>query len=145
MEVAPEEQGVPAPYQAPQARVPVLGRKVPIISGCENQQKLKLNRTEGSLSPRQFLLKSLHKELLGLTLSEPWLWEVSSKGTRDTQGGTKLSGIRERSGGSFIPDGSPGKGYCFFDEPSPYRACRWVPYLTLHQSGYHFCPALVIP
>ena len=34
------EQGVPDPYHAPQPRVPVPGRLVPITSGCKNQQGL---------------------------------------------------------------------------------------------------------
>ena len=35
-EVPSEEQGVPAPHQAPHLRVPVPGREVPITSGSEN-------------------------------------------------------------------------------------------------------------
>ena len=37
-EIPPEEQGVPFSLQAPQPRYPVLGREVPITSGCENKQ-----------------------------------------------------------------------------------------------------------
>lgn len=33
--VPPEEQGVPSLYQAPQPRVPMSGREIPMISGCE--------------------------------------------------------------------------------------------------------------
>ena len=50
-EVTPEEQGVPAPHQVPQARVPMMGREVPINSCCENQWGLRLSETEGFWSP----------------------------------------------------------------------------------------------
>ena len=42
----PEEQGVPVSNQVHQPRVPVLGRKVPITSGCENHGGLRLKETE---------------------------------------------------------------------------------------------------
>ena len=38
------EEGVPAPHQGPQPRVPVLGSQVPTTSGCENHWGLSQQR-----------------------------------------------------------------------------------------------------
>ena len=37
VKVTPEDRGVPALHRAPQSKVPVLEREVPILSGCGNQ------------------------------------------------------------------------------------------------------------
>ena len=63
-EVTPKRQGVPVPCLAPKHRVPVPGRGVPITSGCKNQQRLWLKETNDLGSPRQFLLKGLHTDIL---------------------------------------------------------------------------------
>ena len=54
-------------------------------------------------SPRLFLLKGLHMDLLGFTPSELQHQGSSLKGTSGRQGGTEVSGIRVRAGGSFFP------------------------------------------
>ena len=59
MEFPLKEHRIPAQHQAPKPRVPVLGREVPITSGCENQWELRLSEMEGCWSCRQFLLKGL--------------------------------------------------------------------------------------
>lgn len=46
------EQEIPVPSQAPQPRVPVPGREVPMTSGCENQQRLWLRETESCRNSR---------------------------------------------------------------------------------------------
>ena len=69
-------------------------------------------------SLRQFLLKGMHTDLLGLTPSE--LCHSDSqcrgsrlKGIRNIQGGTEPSRIRVRAVcGSILPDKSTGRGYC---------------------------------
>ena len=78
----------------------VLGRKVSITSGCRNQQGLKVREMEGFWSPRPFLLKGLHTDLLGLTPSEFQCWGSSLKGTRGIWRETELSGIKARAGGA---------------------------------------------
>lgn len=143
----PRSKGSQPPQQAPKPRVPVLEREVPIASGCKNQQGLWLRETEGCWSPRQFILKVLHMDLLRLTSSELQHWDSSLKGTRDIQGGNELSGIRVRAEGrgSFLPDKCDGRGHCSFDECSPQRASKWVLHLSLYQAISYSCPALVIP
>ena len=49
----------PSPTPGIQPRNTALERESPITSGCKNQWGLRLSETEGSLSPRRFLLKSL--------------------------------------------------------------------------------------
>ena len=82
-EFPPKEQGIPDPHQAPQPRVPVPGREVPMTSGCKTQQESRLRDMEDFWSPRKFLLKGLHTDLLGLAPSELQQWGSSLKGTRD--------------------------------------------------------------
>ena len=54
------EEGVPAPHQGPQLRVPVLGSQVPTTSGCENHWGL---IGGGSCqSPKQFLSGNLYMD-----------------------------------------------------------------------------------
>ena len=46
-----KERGVPDPHQNPKPRVPVLGREVPLTSGCKRQpekKKVKLSKTKAS-------------------------------------------------------------------------------------------------
>ena len=62
-EVPPGEQG------APQPRVPEPGRQVSITSRYKNQQGLWLSETGNFQSPKQFLLKGLHKHLLAVSSS----------------------------------------------------------------------------
>ena len=85
MEVPHEEQGVPVPYQHPQPRIPVPGREGPVISVCKNQQRLRLRMMEVFWSPRKFLLKSPHTDLLRLTFSELQCWGSSLKSTRNRE------------------------------------------------------------
>ena len=66
-----QEQGVPAPHQDPQPRVPVPGREVPTTSGWGKKKKKKRwSRERNFWSPKQFLLKNPHTDLLRLTPSE---------------------------------------------------------------------------
>ena len=51
-EVAPEERGAQDVRQAPQPRVSVPEREIPITSGCKNQWGLRLSDNEGYWSPR---------------------------------------------------------------------------------------------
>ena len=95
--VSPWGTRVPSPTPDPQPRVPVLKGDVHITSRCKNQWRLWLSETKSFCSPRPFLLKGLHR--LGLTASELQCWGSSLKRTRDTWGGTGLSGIRRRAGG----------------------------------------------
>ena len=83
VEIPPEQRQFPAPHQALHPRVLVLGREVPITSGCKNQQGLRLGDTEAFWGTRQFLLKDLCTDLYRLTSSEIQHWDSSSKGTRD--------------------------------------------------------------
>lgn len=53
-----EEQSVPPAHQAPQSRVPVPGREVPIPSGWENQWRLWVSEMEGCCSPIHHSLKA---------------------------------------------------------------------------------------
>lgn len=55
----------PSPHQAPQARVPVTGREVPLTSGCENQLRLWLRRER--LQSQVLLLKGLNAQTYLLT------------------------------------------------------------------------------
>ena len=134
----PEEQGVLASHQP---RVPVLGREVPIMSGCENQRKLWLSETKGMWSPR--------RSSLGPALTD-WRFELqspgSSKGTRDVREGTEFSGFRERAGRATFSN-LEGLAEAIVPLLSPPPAepgdkCRiWVSIhlvITVH-------PALVIP
>lgn len=79
-------------------------REVPITYGSENQQRLWLSET-GRLHSQVLLLKSPHMDLLTdeLTYCELQQWDSSSKGARDTCGGTELSGLKARAAGQFSP------------------------------------------
>ena len=134
VKVLAEEQGVPDPQQAPQPKVLVPGRVVPITSCRKNQQGLCLSETEGCWSSREFLLKVPCTDLPGLTPFELQLWGSSSKGMRDLW---EVQCQGKSWGESFLPDRSSGRGHCSFDEPCPHRAGRWVPYLSLHLPGSH--------
>ena len=90
----PEEPGVPVPHQVPHPRAPVLGREVPITSGCKNQRGLWLSEMEGNCIPSQFLTKGPHMDLLRLTPSELQHGGSSSKGMLDIWGRSKLSAMR---------------------------------------------------
>ena len=63
VEIPLEEKGVPDLHQAPQLRYLVLGREVPITSGCENHWRLWLEM-ENCWSPG-VLLKGLTCGLTG--------------------------------------------------------------------------------
>ena len=62
------EQGVPAPYQAPQPRAPVPGREVPTTFSCKTQQGL--SQWKKLLESQAVPLKEPHTDLLRLTSSE---------------------------------------------------------------------------
>lgn len=64
--VPPEEQGIPAPHQAPQARVPVPGSEVFTNFGCENQQRRWLSEMRVAGVPGVSLKGPVH----GLTCQE---------------------------------------------------------------------------
>nr|KAF6425249.1 hypothetical protein HJG59_009292 [Molossus molossus] len=83
-------EGVPISQQAPQLRVPVPGREVPITSGWKNQQELKLRMLEPQAVPHKGPM-----DLPRLTPSGLQLRGGSLKGTRDILGKTKLFGIGE--------------------------------------------------
>ena len=127
------EQGVPAPHQAPQPRVPVPEREVPTTSDCKNQWGL--SQWKKLPEPQAFPLKRTHTgtHLLRLTPSELQHWGSSLKGTSGVQGETEVSGIRVS------------RGYYSFSKPCPHRASKLVPYLTLHQPGYHCLTCLGDP
>ena len=61
--VSPEEQGVLDPHQNSQPRVPVPGKEVPIISGCENQWGLLMSEA-WLLESQAFVLKGPHMDLI---------------------------------------------------------------------------------
>ena len=134
-ELPPEEWGVSTPHQT-YPRVLMLGREVPITSGCENQCELRLKEMVGFWDPRQFLLKGPCMNLLRLTSSELQCWGSRLKGTRDIRG--KLNYLIwgwGLWGGSFLPERSAGRGHYSFAEPPPNRASSRMPYLRLHQPG----------
>ena len=95
---------------------------------------------KGFWNSKQSVLKGPCTNLLGLTPFELQRCGISLKGTRDIWGETELSGIRARAGGSFLPDRSANRGLYSFDEPSPNRARRWAPHLSLHQPSSHYLP-----
>ena len=68
-EIASEEPGVPTPHQAPQARLPVLGREVPKTSGFKSQWELWLSKTKGFWAPR-YSSSKICMDLFGLPCSE---------------------------------------------------------------------------
>ena len=126
MAVPPEKQGVAAPYQATQPRVLVPGKQVPTTPGCKNQQGLWLSEVEGFWSPKQFLLKDLSTNLLGLTPSERQSSDSSLKGTRDTWGRSELSGfgVRAGLGSSFLQTKMLAEAIVPFLRPHPTVPAR---------------------
>ena len=61
-------------------------------------------------------------DLPRLTPSELQHWDSSLKSTDGIWGGTKVSGIRVRSGGQLSQMRKVGRGHGSFSEPSPKRA-----------------------
>ena len=55
---------------------------------------------ENCWNVRQFLLKGPNRDLVGFTLSKLQCVDSRLKVIRDIQGGTELSGIRVRAGGT---------------------------------------------
>ena len=86
-------------------------------------------------------IKGPTHRLTELTPSELHHRSSRLKGTRDIWGGTEVSGIRPRAGGSFLPDKSAGRGHCSFSGPSPNTAGRWALYMRLHHPGSHCLPS----
>ena len=125
-EVPPKGRGVPGPHQVPQPKVLVQGRAAPIASGCKNQQGLWLSEVEGFWSPKQFLLKDLSTNLLGLTPSERQSSDSSLKGTRDTWGRSELSGfgVRAGLGSSFLQTKMLAEAIVPFLRPHPTVPAR---------------------
>ena len=78
-----------------------------------------LNEMEEDWSPKQFLLKGLHTNLLELTLPEVHLWDSSLKGARDIQelGDAVVWHQDESWRGRFLR--SVVRGHCSFAEPLP--------------------------
>ena len=125
-EIHPEERWVPTQHQAPHLRFLEPGREVPITSGCKNQQGLWLSEVEGFWSPKQFLLKDLSTNLLGLTPSERQSSDSSLKGTRDTWGRSELSGfgVRAGLGSSFLQTKMLAEAIVPFLRPHPTVLAR---------------------
>ena len=114
------DQGIPAPQQASQHRVPVPRRQVPTTSSCKNQQGL--SWWKKLLEPQAVPLKEhTQAHLLRFTLSELQHQGSSLKGTSGIQGETEVSGIKAS------------RGHCPFSKFSLHGAGRWMPYLRLHQ------------
>ena len=132
------EQGVPAPHQNPQPRVPVTGRQVLITSGCKKQQGLSQTSREKLLESQAVPLKELTQtHLLRLIPCELQYQGSSLKVTSGIQRETKVSDIKVRAGGQlFLPTKGQQK-HCPFLNPSPTepQSDRWVPYLRLYQPG----------
>lgn len=132
------ERGIPAPQQAPQPRVPVLGREVPIIYGWENQGGLWLSETRAA-RVSGISLKGPHMNLIywGLTHSELQCWGRSCKAAKDIRdelnclpSGPGLEGqhlLRQKWWQVIVLLLSP--------PPDPACMCRWPPCLILHQPG----------
>ena len=124
------EQGVPASHQDPQPWVPVPETEVPIISGCENQQRLWVSEKYGFSSPRHScLLKGLH----GLTHWQThslWAPAVGQQFKR-YQGHTGRNWSIWLQGKIWKRKLSPRQkcwqGHCSFAEPSPCKH-RLAPY-----------------
>ena len=76
--------------------------------------------------------------LLRLTPSKLQRWGSSSKSTRNILGRTELSGIGVRTAGSAFSQTEVLAEA--FDEPSPHRAGKQVPHLSLYQPGSHCSP-----
>ena len=106
---------------------------------------MKLNETEGFWSPSRLLWKCPCMDLLGLTSSRLQHWNSSSKDIRDIQGGSEVSGIRERAGGVAFSQTevlAEAKVLCW-TLPTK-RASRWC-YIWVSISLAHtICPTLVI-
>ena len=127
------------PHTGPRSRVPVSGRRVCINTGCKNQWGLRLEE-RNCWNPKRFLLKSpWTAHCLNSNVWSPVLGKQIKRHQRYT-GRTELSGNRWELGGSFLPERSASRGYCFSFEPPPFRASRQVPYLRPHQSGSHCLP-----
>ena len=78
-------------------------QRIPITSGCETWQGLWLSEREGCLLVSQVLPRRCRcRQFLAdrLTCSELQCWGSSLKSASDKQGGTALSGFRERDGGA---------------------------------------------
>ena len=78
-------------------------------------------------------LKGPTHNLLRLTPSELQHWGSNLMNTRDIWEELNCLASGKSWRGSFLPDRSAGKGHLCFDEPSPHRASRLVPYLRLPQ------------
>ena len=74
-------------------------------------------------SPKQFLLKNPHTDLLRLNPSELQHQGSSLKGSSSIEGETEVSVIKAS------------RGQCPFSKSYPHRAGKLVPYLRLHQPG----------
>ena len=94
---SPEKQRVLA--QDPQPGIPLPGKEVPMTCGCENQQELRLNETEGSWSPRHSSERAC-TDLVGLSPSQLQHSVRNLIGTRDIQKGAEFAGIGARVGGA---------------------------------------------
>lgn len=100
--VSPEEPGVTARHQAPQARVQEPEREGPTIHGCEKSagvDSVHPVETQGGWKPR-CVRKGPPAQTHPLRGTHPGLWwrDCGSGGARDTQGETELCGCRMRAG-----------------------------------------------
>lgn len=117
----PRSQGIPAPHQAPQPRVPVLEREVPITSGCETRRDSS-EKGIGFKGPR--VLTQTHwfgTAALGQQLARcrghprgDWIVRLQDEGGRD----------------NFLSDRSPGGG---------------PPHTTSHGLSRNWLTLLVLP
>lgn len=113
-----KSKGVPAQYLAPQPRVPVPGKQVPITFGSEDWEC------------QAFLLKSPHKDFLDtLPLSSSSGQQLERN--QEHSGRNWIVWLQGKSWGrSFLTDKSTGRDHCSFAEPY-VRTNTWVPYLSL--------------
>lgn len=128
---------VAVPQLACQSCVPLPGKEVPTISGCENKQKLWLNEMEGSWNFRHSYKRPLDRLTHWLThsmgvslLGQPYEWYQGQ------WAGTDMSGFKARDKWhSFLSDGSAGKIHCSIVKISliPESRCRRPPYQSLYQ------------
>ena len=93
------EQGVPAPQQEPQPRVPEPGRLSPHNSWLQNPARM-----DWVCGRKQLESQAVppHMNLLRFTPSELQHWSSSLKGTSGRQRGTEVSGIKARAGGTAL-------------------------------------------
>ena len=94
-------------------------------------------------SSKQFPLKNPYTDLLRLTPSEIQHWGSSLKGTSGIQRRSEVSGIKASAGGQLSPRQKGGQrplSLFWTFPPQSHRAGRMVPYLRLHQPGWHCLP-----